>query len=432
MKTMSALSATEIAPRTEQSSRKVADEESEKRGMDFAQVLQKRERPGKRAPAVEEKTTTDKMAASGARDVKGETTPSLTDPEVSTLIAGAEKMPGLSASRRERHAERKGEDSLANPGMPVESIDPALAAPLFRQVAMAATTQAGNAEGNVAPVVNGRLPLSAEIRPETDDAADVLDTVDATGDKAEPSLPEEPRKGDMEIVPGKGRLRNARKMPIEPAGNEERMPVKVVSVSTERHLEPVGTTAPGGRDGMWRGAAAQVLRALDEGLVPQALAGLDGARGGGPKVIRNLEIQLHPASLGTVTARLTITGGNLEITISVPDRRLADQMERGLDQLVRRLRARDHGSGRTVIHLVTEPQNQILDRFQQQLPGQPAADGRPSPGAQAREDAPGGGHGGQGGHGGAQAHDGRGRGHENTQDAESVRRAARRGGLLYL
>jgi len=104
------------------------------------------------------------------------------------------------------------------------------------------------------------------------------------------------------------------------------MSVKVVSTSVERHLEPAATVSPGGREGMWRGAAAQVLRALDEGLLPHALAGLDGARSGGPKVIRNLEIQLHPASLGTVSARLTITGGNMEITISVPDRRLAEGM----------------------------------------------------------------------------------------------------------
>ncbi len=430
MKAMPALSAPDVAPRTGQGARKVADGDRAGRGTDFTRELRKREEPDRQAQVPDRPAEGGKATRPAGPDTGTEEPAPLPDPELSARLAGAEGLPGFGTARRGRRTDRQGDapsDVLPRMEMPEGAAAVADLSRLPSQAVPAAMARGGKTEGNVGPAAEPVLSVDA-LLPEAADPTDA-----ATGEMPDSALPGGLRPEAADAPGGRGRIRHAREMRVEPAGGEERMSVKVVSVSTERHLEPVGTTAPGGREGMWRGAAAQVLAALDEGLVPRALAGLDGARTGGPKVIRNLEIQLHPASLGTVTARLTISGGNMEITISVPDRRLADQMERGLDQLVRRIRARDHGSGQTVVHLVTEPQqNQTVDRFQQQLPGQPATDGRSAFGGQAREGAPGGGHGGRDGHGGAHAHDGGGAGHEGMRETDGTGRAARRGGLLYL
>jgi len=426
MKAMPVPSAPDAVPRTVQSARKVADGEGEERGTDFTLELRKRGEPDRRAQATGSPAKDGKDVRPGDPNAGCEDPALLPDPELSARLAGGEGLAGVEIVRREKDTGRQGETSpeaLSRLEMPEGAAAVADFSRLPAQVVPPISARNGKGEGKpVTPSVSfidGMLP-------ETTEVADA-----ETGDMLDPALSE--GSGKTEAVDGRGRLRHFREMRVEPAGGEERMSVKVVSASVERHLEPAATVSPGGREGMWRGAAAQVLRALDERLLPHALAGLDGVRTGSPKVIRNLEIQLHPASLGTVTARLTITNGNMEITISVPDRRLADQMERGLDQLVRRIRARDHGAGQTVVHLITEPQNQAVDRFQQQLPGQPATDGRSAFGEQAREGTPDGGHGGQGGRdGNAHAHDGGGAGHDGMPNPDGAGRAARRDGLLYL
>ena len=424
MKPMPALSAPDIAPRTGRSARKVVDG-GEERGTDFTRELRKREEPDRRAQATGSPAKDGKDVRTGGPNAGCEDSAPLRDPEISARLAGSEGLAGFETGRRGKDTEWQGEispDALPRMEMPEGAAAVVDLSRLPAQVVPPITARNGKGEGK--PVT----PLSRSIDGMVPEAAEMTDAV--ADDMPDPALPE--GFGKTEAIDGRGRPRHLREMRVEPAGGEERMSVKVVSASVERHLEPAATVSPGGREGVWRGAAAQVLRALDEGLLPHALAGLDGARTGGPKVIRNLEIQLHPASLGTVTARLTITNGNMEITISVPDRRLADQMERGLDQLVRRIRARDHGSGQTVVHLVTEPQNQTVDRFQQQLPGQTVADGRSAFGGQTREGMPGGGHGGRGGHGSAHAHDGGGAGHDGMPNPDGTGRAARRDGLLYL
>ncbi len=435
MKAMPALPATDVAPRTGQTARKVADGESGKHESDFTQVLRKRENSERSAPGRTEKGTGDDSAAAPAGLVKGNVKGNggafVAEAGFSTPMMGSGEVATPGTPVRRRHAERQGEtpsDSPSPIGMQEGTAAPTgLLSGLPQQVVPTAVSRQGEgAERNGTPETNVRSALSVDAAREPGEMAD-------TGGEMAVSSP----SGEKEMEHAQSMLRknsaqDGGKMRIELPSGDDRMPVKVVSVSVERHLEPVNAAAPGGRDGMWQSAAAQVLRALDEGLLPQALTGLDGAGPGGPKLVRNLEIQLHPASLGTVTARLTINGGNMEITISVPDRRLADQMERGLDQLVRRIRAHDHGNGQTVVHLVTEPQHHGVDRLQQQMPGQPASDGRSSFGAQTREGAPGGGHGGRDGHGGAQSHDGRGGSHDGARNPESVRRAARRDGLLYL
>ncbi len=424
MKAMPALSAPDVVPRTPgQGARKAADGENEGRGADFTWELRKREEPERRTQPPGNSGKDGKDIRPGGPHSGCEDPASLPDPELSARLPGAEGLTGFDPVRRGKRME--GRDETAADAMPCKEIPEgaAVVADLSRlQAQVVPPPKMHNGKGEGKPVT---LPVRfiEGMLPEATGLGDA-----ATGDMPDSTLLE--GAGGTEAIEGGRRLHHLREMSVEPAGGEERMSMKVVSTSVERHLEPAATVSPGGREGMWRGAAAQVLRALDEGLLPHALAGLDGARSGGPKVIRNLEIQLHPASLGTVTARLTITGGNMEITISVPDRRLADQMERGLDQLVRRIRAHDHGAGQTVVHLVTEAQNQTADRFQQQLPGHPAADGRSTFGGQAREGASGGGHGGGGG--GAHADDGGGAGHDGIPKSDGAGRAARRDGLLYL
>ena len=428
MKAMPAQPAADAASVPGRSARKVADGRDGRSGTDFTQVLRRQEDPGKRPPAAAGETDTGRNAAPPAENAKGRGTPSVADPAFSITLDGAGELPVAEISahgRRMAERKEKGTDFPLSIGFAEEMAVPAsLSAPPQQTVPAAMMRNAG-AAAREARVVDGRSLPPLEGMADADGAA-VADALPEISPDAEM------RMDHAETALRRGRPHEGRGLGTDSFSGDERMPMKVVSVSSERHLEPAGTSPAGARDGMWRGAAAQVLRALDEGLVPQALSGLDGGRSGGPKVIRNLEIQLHPASLGTVTARLSISGGDMEITISVPDRRLADQMERGLDQLVRRIRARDHGSGRTVVHLVTEPQNQLGDRFQPQPQGQPVADGRSSFGAQTREGGASGGHAGREGHASAQAHDGGGAGDDGTRNSEAVRRAARRDGLLYL
>ncbi len=428
MKAMPALFAPDVAPRTNPGDRKIADGESGRQETGFTRELRKRENPERQIRASGEPVKDGKESRGTGGGMKMEGAPSLPDPELSARPDAAGDLYASGHVRRGRPMGRQGDTPAETlPDMDAEmskGIIPAveLSSLPLQAAPLVAGTRIGKVEGGAMPETDPVLSIDGLL---PDAGAEAEETMDS-------ALAGELRTGRTEVADGRGRLRHAREMMrLETVGGEERMPMKVVSASVERHLEPAGTLIPGGREGLWRGAAAQVLAALDEGLVPHALAGLDGTRTGGPKVIRNLEIQLHPASLGTVTARLTITGGNMEITISVPDRRLADQMERGLDQLVRRIRARDHGSGQTVVHLVTEPQNQPLDRLQQQLPGQPAADGRPAFGGHAREQATGG-HDGRGGHGSADAHAEGGTGHDGMRDPDGAGHGGRRGGVLYL
>ncbi len=429
MKAMPALFSPDATPRAGQGPRKVADGESGRQGTDFTRELRKQENPDRQARASGGPVQDGTASRIAEKDMKMEGASSFRNPELSAELTGAGDLSESGNARHERRGIRQGDapaDALPHMDldMPEEVIAAAGHAGISPQVALpVAGAHGGKAEKNGMRTTASVIAVDG-LLPEADAPA---------GDVTDSPLPEGLHAERAEVPVGRERLRLVRKMVrLEPAGDEARTPVKVVSVSAERHLEPAGTLVPGGREGMWRGAAAQVLAALDEGLMPHALAGLDGVRTGGPKVMRNLEIQLHPASLGTVTARLAIVGGNMEITISVPDRRLADQMERGLDQLVRRIRARDHGSGHTVVHLVTEPQSQNVDRLQQQMPGYAAADGRPAFGGQTREGTPGGGHGGKEGHGSAHAHDEGGAGHDGMGDADGIGRTARHGGLLYL
>ncbi len=313
-----------------------------------------------------------------------------------------------------------------------EAVDARLVPPAHRRQAMPviAPQAKGRARGS------GMVARAMEASPPGGDAPAAM--AGAGKSDTEVKVPGDALSGKLTGGGGNGgspvveRLRQARDVRAEAAPVEERMPFKVVSLSTTRYMEPAGMAQMNGRDGTWSGAAAQVLQAVEENMMPGSLAAALGKGAAAPKVVRNLEIQLHPASLGTVTARLAIDNGKMEITISVPDGRLAEEMKRGLDHLVRRIRTREHAGAQVTVHVVSEAQNQVAERFHQQMPGPSQPDNRQLPSGHAREGASGGNHGGQPEHGGAQAGDRRRAGHERAADPDDIHRSARNGGLLYL
>ncbi|GEM_PF-4593709 len=99
-------------------------------------------------------------------------------------------------------------------------------------------------------------------------------------------------------------------------------------------------------------AARQVLQALQDGNL---LRGLATTAATGASAVRRLQIQLQPASLGTVTAQLSLVGGRLEISIRVPDQRIAEHLRQGLDQFLQRLRTHDEAMARAHVQLVVDP-----------------------------------------------------------------------------
>ncbi len=139
-------------------------------------------------------------------------------------------------------------------------------------------------------------------------------------------------------------------------GAMQEMPVQVVQGSRQQFLPPlVAMSANGaeGGQGAWSGASRQVLQAIqDEGMA--ALLSSTGMRQPGAKVVQKLEIQLHPASLGTVNAQLSLSGGRLQIDIRVPDQRMVEHLREGIEQLERRIRAQDAGVAQAVVRVVVD------------------------------------------------------------------------------
>ena len=137
---------------------------------------------------------------------------------------------------------------------------------------------------------------------------------------------------------------------------------KDIAIMQQKHLPPVAAPVVREPASVLQGASRQLMQALQDALPAAAGGVMQGPLSGAGKVVRNLEIHLHPAHLGPVMARLAIHGADLEVTITIADKRLADHMRHGLDQLVRRLRAHDHVNGQTIVRIIADPAMNAQDR----------------------------------------------------------------------
>jgi len=127
--------------------------------------------------------------------------------------------------------------------------------------------------------------------------------------------------------------------------------MRMTPVARRRFLPPAGVAAGAVADKGGKRVAEQVLRPLRTLLT----RGMGQKAAGGGKVVRDIEIQLHPASLGTVAARLVQSGDRLEVTLTVAEGRAADQVREDLADLTRRIRARVHGVEHVRMHVLIDP-----------------------------------------------------------------------------
>ncbi len=129
--------------------------------------------------------------------------------------------------------------------------------------------------------------------------------------------------------------------------------------------------------------AGRIRDALLQGL--SDLTGAHGQTGHAVTVNRHLHIQLKPEHLGTVSARLTLQQGVLEIRITLPDSAWAERVRRDAEDLARRIITREgHAGGmrQVQVHIGVDPALAVVSRQDAQMPG-PGQSPSHHPGGQA-------------------------------------------------
>ncbi len=298
--------------------------------------------------------------------------------------AGEEPKPRRAAQRREMVTDAAGAKG-AHP--PAEGVLPKAApwqggvAGVAQQAAAAGRMEAALAPRG-APGAGGVAPLAAN-----PDGGMPLGAADADGEGADDgaAILEAALRGRQRRRAGAG---DAGGKVVEQA---QEVRLKVEAGGQERHLAPPAGSG-GGSVSAGAGAAAAAPEAMAAEAARRALdilaerLGMAGGRrpaagaqaGGGAKVLRNLEIRLHPASLGTVTARLSSGEEGLRIVLVAPSRSIAKEMEKGLEELAGRIRAHHEAAGGR-IHIQVETQPSAPDRG--------AAGGHPGGGEAAQQGA---------------------------------------------
>ncbi len=171
-------------------------------------------------------------------------------------------------------------------------------------------------------------------------------------------LPQDSPRGvakGRRILPEGGMERSRQGMELPPEGVKG---FQLLSRMQYTHMPPpqpvAWTLPPMFAAGVAAGAARQVLQALRAPLADSLQAMMSPFAGSGPKVVRQVRIQLQPAHLGTVMAQLSLSGGRLEVSIRVPEQHLVERLRRGVEQLLQRLHASEH-TARAVVHIVADP-----------------------------------------------------------------------------
>ena len=115
--------------------------------------------------------------------------------------------------------------------------------------------------------------------------------------------------------------------------------------------------------------AGRIRDAILQGL--SDLTGAHGQTGHAVTVNRHLHIQLKPEHLGTVSARLTLQQGVLEIRITLPDSAWAERVRRDAEDLARRIITREgHAGGmrQVQVHIGVDPALAVVSRQDAQMP----------------------------------------------------------------
>jgi len=145
--------------------------------------------------------------------------------------------------------------------------------------------------------------------------------------------------------PDTGRAADSRAQPLAQQAADGAQPrVNVLGFSAAvapAAPAPLGPTAAGlvatiEAEPAWRAAAAEAAAAT-------------GQRGQAPGTVSTLRIQLHPAELGMVTARLTATGSQLEIEIRVESNDARQRLANDSDAILKALRAVGYDVDRVTI-----------------------------------------------------------------------------------
>lgn len=79
-------------------------------------------------------------------------------------------------------------------------------------------------------------------------------------------------------------------------------------------------------------------------------------------VLKTLEIRLEPREMGTVTVRMSLSGGNISLLVQVEAQDLAAQVDREREELSRLLNASGYALDELVVRVVEADKSRILDR----------------------------------------------------------------------
>ena len=171
----------------------------------------------------------------------------------------------------------------------------------------------------------------------------------------------------LEASAGNGRLADVMrdvKLQVEDAGQSRHF-------APPRALDAAAViTAAVDDAGAIEANAGRIRDALLQGL--SDLTGAHGQTGHAVTVNRHLHIQLKPEHLGTVSARLTLQQGVLEIRITLPDSAWAERVRRDAEDLARRIITRKgHASGmrQVQVHIGVDPALAVVSRQDAQMPG---------------------------------------------------------------
>jgi len=171
-------------------------------------------------------------------------------------------------------------------------------------------------------------------------AADLVQTAtDKTVSRAQIIAPERPANvSDAPLAPAK---------PVPPkqldlARQGAQRPVIGNVAVTERHQET--HLPPAVVDHAWNQIGQKIAQSLGKAASVQTganpvLIEQDGAMGGDTKQIKHLTIQLKPENLGTVSVKLMLTNGRLDVTLSASDGHLAGRLQQSTNHLSAQLKA---------------------------------------------------------------------------------------------
>ncbi|WP_038036688.1 flagellar hook-length control protein FliK [Thermopetrobacter sp. TC1] len=191
---------------------------------------------------------------------------------------------------------------------------------------------------------------------------------------------DEGRGRRLEAPAGNGRLADVMrdvKLQVEDAGQSRHF-------APPRALDAAAVATVAVDDaGAIEANAGRIRDAVLQGL--SDLTGAHGQTGHAVTVNRHLHIQLKPEHLGTVSARLTLQQGVLEIRITLPDSAWAERVRRDAEDLARRIITREgHAGGmrQVQVHIGVDPALAVVSRQDAQMPG-PGQSPSHHPGGQA-------------------------------------------------